>query len=90
MAGRRRSPSKSEVVSIVGREGDQGNGRFGVAAGHIEVSIARINDVAQSQALAGDGAGNFALVDELGLIVRALADIRNRLRELAAVGFRPA
>jgi hypothetical protein len=53
--------------------------RLSVARRHIETAIAHINDVAQSRvpvAALDSSAG----VDELRLIVRALADIREALR----------
>jgi hypothetical protein len=53
--------------------------RLGLARRHIETAIAHINDVAQSRVPIGT-AGSSAGVDELRLIVRALADIREALR----------
>jgi hypothetical protein len=52
--------------------------RIGVARRHIETAIAHINDDAQARVL--EPARNAATVDELRLIVRALADIRDALR----------
>ena len=52
--------------------------RIAVARRHIETAIAHINDVAQARIL--DQARNTSSVDELRLIVRALADIREALR----------
>ena len=52
--------------------------RIAVARRHIETAIAHINDVAQTRVL--ETARNSAGVDELRLIVRALADIREALR----------
>jgi len=52
--------------------------RIAVARRHIETAIAHINDVAQTRVL--EHARNAASVDELRLIVRALADIREALR----------
>ena len=53
--------------------------RIGVARRHIETAIAHINDVAQARIL--EQARSTATgVDELRLIVRALADIREALR----------
>ena len=52
--------------------------RIAVARRHIETAIAHINDVAQTRVL--EAARNSAGVDELRLIVRALADIREALR----------
>jgi hypothetical protein len=51
--------------------------RIAVARRHIETAIAHINDVAQTRVL--DHARTSS-VDELRLIVRALADIREALR----------
>ena len=52
--------------------------RISVARRHIETAIAHINDVAQTRVL--EQARNTSSVDELRLIVRALADIREALR----------
>jgi hypothetical protein len=52
--------------------------RIAVARRHIETAIAHINDVAQARVL--EPARPSAGVDELRLIVRALADIREALR----------
>jgi hypothetical protein len=52
--------------------------RIAVARRHIETAIAHINDVAQTRVL--EQARNTSSVDELRLIVRALADIREALR----------
>jgi hypothetical protein len=51
--------------------------RIGVARRHIETAIAHINDVAQTRILQAQGTSS---IDELRLIVRALADIREALR----------
>ena len=51
--------------------------RITVARRHIETAIAHINDVAQTRVLEQ---ANTSAVDELRLIVRALADIREALR----------
>jgi hypothetical protein len=51
--------------------------RVAVARRHIETAIAHINDVAQTRVLEARGTSG---VDELRLIVRALADIREALR----------
>lgn len=51
--------------------------RIAVARRHIETAIAHINDVAQTRVLEQ---ANTSAVDELRLIVRALADIREALR----------
>ena len=53
--------------------------RIAVARRHIETAIAHINDVAQTRVLE-QAARNAAGIDELRLIVRALADIRDALR----------
>jgi hypothetical protein len=50
-----------------------------VARRHIETAIAHINDVAQSRVPLAATASTTG-VDELRLIVRALADIREALR----------
>ena len=52
--------------------------RIGVARRHIETAIAHINDVAQTRVM--EPVRNAASIDELRLIVRALADIREALR----------
>jgi hypothetical protein len=52
--------------------------RIGVARRHIETAIAHINDVAQARIL--EQARTTTGIDELRLIVRALADIREALR----------
>ena len=52
--------------------------RISVARRHIETAISHINDVAQARVL--DQARTTSSVDELRLIVRALADIREALR----------
>ncbi len=52
--------------------------RISVARRHIETAIAHINDVAQTRVL--EEARSTSGVDELRLIVRALADIREALR----------
>jgi len=51
--------------------------RVAVARRHIESAIAHINDVAQTRVLEARSTSG---VDELRLIVRALADIREALR----------
>ena len=53
--------------------------RIGVARRHIETAIAHINDVAQARILE-QTRNTTSGVDELRLIVRALADIREALR----------
>ena len=52
--------------------------RIAVARRHIETAIAHINDFTQARVL--EQARTSAGVDELRLIVRALADIREALR----------
>jgi hypothetical protein len=52
--------------------------RIAVARRHIEAAIAHINDVAQTRMV--EETKSTAGVDELRLIVRALADIREALR----------
>ena len=52
--------------------------RIAVARRHIETAISHINDVAQTRVL--EQTRNTSGVDELRLIVRALADIREALR----------
>ena len=54
--------------------------RIGVARRHIETAIAHINDVAQARVLELEQTPTTTGVDELRLIVRALADIREALR----------
>ena len=51
--------------------------RIAVARRHIETAIAHINDVAQIRVLEARSTSG---IDELRLIVRALADIREALR----------
>ena len=52
--------------------------RLAVARRHIETAISHINDVAQARVL--EEARTSSGIDELRLIVRALADIREALR----------
>jgi hypothetical protein len=52
--------------------------RLAVARRHIETAIAHINDVAQARVL--EQPRSASGVDELRLLVRALADIREALR----------
>jgi len=52
--------------------------RIAVARRHIETAIAHINDVAQTRVF--EATRSPSGVDELRLIVRALADIREALR----------
>jgi hypothetical protein len=65
------------MLHIVAKN-DSHEHRLGVARRHIETAISRINDVAQTRVL--EEATNSPRVDELRLIVRALADIREALR----------
>jgi len=53
--------------------------RLALARRHVETAIAHINDEAQSRVPSGTGEPSSEL-DELRLIVRALADIREALR----------
>ena len=54
--------------------------RLTLARRHIETAISHINDVAQSRIPLTAAVENAPGVDELRLIVRALADIREALR----------
>jgi hypothetical protein len=54
--------------------------RLTLARRHIETAISHINDVAQSRVPLTTAAESAPGVDELRLIVRALADIREALR----------
>jgi hypothetical protein len=54
--------------------------RLALARRHIETAISHINDVAQSRIPLTTAAETAPGVDELRLIVRALADIREALR----------
>jgi hypothetical protein len=65
------------MLHIVARN-DSPVQRIGVARRHIETAIAHINDVAQTRVL--EQTRNTTGIDELRLIVRALADIREALR----------
>jgi hypothetical protein len=64
------------ILQIVAKN-DSPLRRLGVARRHIETAIAHINDVAQARVL--ESALSPEAVDELRLIVRALADIREAL-----------
>lgn len=67
------------MLQLVAKNDETPTQRLSVARRHIETAIAHINDVAQSRvpmSTVANGAG----VDELRLIVRALADIREALR----------
>lgn len=55
--------------------------RLTLARRHIETAIAHINDVAQSRIPLSTDAERAPGVEELRLIVRALADIREALRQ---------
>ena len=68
----------SAALQIV-TEHDSPLRRLALARRHVETAIAHINDVAQgSVPFAPDG--DSRLLDELRLIVRALADIREALQ----------
>ena len=54
--------------------------RLTLARRHIETAISHINDVAQSRIPVSTAVDTAPGVDELRLIVRALADIREALR----------
>jgi hypothetical protein len=56
--------------------------RLALARRHIETAIAHINDEAQGRVPSVEG-GESSELDELRLIVRALADIREALRSSA-------
>ena len=60
--------------------GDAPARRLTLARRHIETAISHINDVAQSRIPLTMGADSAPGVEELRLIVRALADIREALR----------
>ena len=64
------------MLHIVAKN-DSPTQRISLARRHIETAIAHINDVAQTRVLEAQGTSG---VDELRLIVRALADIREALR----------
>jgi hypothetical protein len=68
----------SGMLQIVAKN-DSPVQRLAVARRHIETAIAHINDVAQSRVPVAS-LDTSAGVDELRLIVRALADIREALR----------
>lgn len=72
------------ILHIVAKN-DAPTRRLTLARRHIETAIAHINDVAQARipTTAADLAPG---VDELRLIVRALADIREALRLSDSVG----
>ena len=65
------------VLQVVRSEGENID-RVAVAVAHIEIAIAHLNNAAQS-AISSDGPGETSRVQELRLIVRALADIRQSL-----------
>jgi hypothetical protein len=69
---------RSGTLHIVAKN-DSPMHRLAVARRHIETAISHLNDVAQARVPAAV-AGNVSDVDELRLIVRALADIREALR----------
>jgi len=53
-----------------------------VAIAHIEIAVAHINNAAQSTIVATGVASDHRRLEELKLIVTALADIRESLRRL--------
>ncbi len=57
--------------------------RLAVAARHLELAIAHINNVTQAALLTGDLPGGDP--EELRLMVVALADVRDELRRLSAL-----
>jgi hypothetical protein len=71
---------RNGMLHIVTSNGGQTQ-RLTLAARHIETAISHINDVAQSRVPTTTAAcERCAEVDELRLIVRALADIRDALQ----------
>lgn len=54
-----------------------------LAAAHIEMAMAHINNAAQGQMPVTPNEGDDPHVEELRLMVRALSDVRDRLKELA-------
>ena len=66
------------MLQIVASNGSPVHG-LALACRHVETAIAHINNVAQSR-VPHTSPGNYTGVDELRLIVRALADIREALR----------
>jgi hypothetical protein len=70
------SPSSGTLHIVASNDGPLQ--RLALARRHIETAIAHINDAAQGRVPATGG--DHTAVDELRLIVRALADIREALR----------
>jgi hypothetical protein len=70
------TPGTLQIVS----SNDAPARRLTLARRHIETAISHINDVAQSRIPLTTAADIAPGVDELRLIVRALADIREALR----------
>jgi len=69
------------VLEVVHGEGPTAD-RLGVAIAHIEIAVAHINNAAQSTIVATGVASDHRRLEELKLIVTALADIRESLRRL--------
>jgi hypothetical protein len=69
------------VLEVVHGEGPTAD-RLGVAIAHIEIAVAHINNAAQSTIVATGAASDHQRLEELKLIVTALADIRESLRRL--------
>jgi len=76
------------MLQIVAKN-DSPTQRLSLARRHIETAIAHINDVAQSRVPMATAEASSG-VDELRLIVRALADIREALRTSDWSGAAPA
>ena len=70
------------VLRVVRSEGDNVD-RVAVTVAHIEHAIAHLNNAAQG-AISSEGPGDVSRVEELRLIVRALADIRESLQTSVA------
>jgi hypothetical protein len=70
----------SATLHIVSSSNEAPMRRLALARRHIETAISHINDVAQSRIPLTTAAETAPGVDELRLIVRALADIREALR----------
>jgi len=70
----------SATLHIVSSTNDPPMRRLALARRHIETAISHINDVAQSRIPLTTQTEIAPGVDELRLIVRALADIREALR----------
>jgi hypothetical protein len=76
------APNTLHIVSSsdAGSSPDVPGRRLTLARRHIETAISHINDVAQSRVPLTAAVESTPGVDELRLIVRALADIREALR----------